>query len=39
MAQLAEWRDVDLAALHGMGPKGLRILQQGLAAEGRQLRR
>jgi len=26
MAQLAQWTEIDLAKLHGMGPKALRIL-------------
>ncbi|MDF1502234.1 hypothetical protein [Roseisolibacter sp. H3M3-2] len=35
LADLARWRERDLAALHGMGPKGVRILRDALAAEGR----
>lgn len=31
---LREWREGDLAALHGMGPKGIRILRETLAARG-----
>ena len=30
MHDLAGWNDKDLAALHGMGPKALEILRQGL---------
>lgn len=35
MAQLAQWTESDLGKLHGMGPKGIRILREALAAEGR----
>ena len=38
MAQLAQWTEMDLAKLHGMGPKALRILKEGLAQQGRQFR-
>lgn len=38
MAQLAQWTKRDIAALHGMGPKGVRTLEQGLDAEGRHFR-
>jgi predicted flap endonuclease-1-like 5' DNA nuclease len=30
MTQLARWSEAELAALHGVGPKGLRILREGL---------
>ncbi len=39
MAQLAQWTAADVAALHGMGPKGIRVLQQALATQGRHFRR
>ncbi len=39
MAQLAQWSEAELAALHGVGPKGIRILQAGLAKEKRHFRR
>lgn len=39
MAELAQWTEKDVAALHGVGPKGIRILAAGLAAEGRHFRR
>ncbi len=39
MAQLARWRAEDVAALHGTGPKVMRLLQQGLAAQGRHFKR
>lgn len=39
MAQLAQRTEKEIAALHGMGPKGLRMLQQGLAKQGRHFRR
>lgn len=39
MAQLAQWTEADVAALHGMGPKGVRVLQQALATNGRHFRR
>ncbi len=38
MAQLAQHRARDIGALHGMGPKGLRILAAGLEAQGRHFR-
>jgi hypothetical protein len=37
LAQLATWRRRELLALHGMGPKGVRLLEAALAAEGRTL--
>lgn len=38
MTQLSRWKESDLAELHGMGPKGMRILKAALKAEGRRLR-
>jgi predicted flap endonuclease-1-like 5' DNA nuclease len=38
IADLAEWTEDDLAALHGMGPKALQALQAALVATGRQFR-
>jgi len=38
MAQLARRSEAELSALHGMGPKALRILKAALAQQGRQLR-
>lgn len=35
LSAVAKWREPDLAKLHGMGPKGVRILKKALAAEGR----
>jgi len=34
LAQLSNVREKDLAKLHGMGPKGLRILREALAERG-----
>jgi len=34
MAELARWREREIAALHGMGPKGVRILREALGAAG-----
>ena len=31
MRDLAAWSERDVAALHGMGPKALQILRQGIA--------
>jgi len=39
MAQLAQRSKSELAALHGMGPTGVRVLEAALAAGGHQLRR
>jgi DNA-directed RNA polymerase alpha subunit len=39
MAQLAQRTEAEVAALHGMGPKGLRVLKQALATQGRHFRR
>lgn len=38
MAQLAQWTEKDVAAFHGMGPKGVRMLKEGLAQQGRRFR-
>jgi predicted flap endonuclease-1-like 5' DNA nuclease len=35
---LARWSRTDLAALHGMGPKGMRLLEDALAQRSCQLR-
>jgi predicted flap endonuclease-1-like 5' DNA nuclease len=32
---VARWREKDLLALHGVGPKAVRILREALAAQGR----
>lgn len=34
MADVARWREADLAQLHGMGPKAVGLLKAALAAEG-----
>lgn len=38
LEELADWREADVATLHGMGPKGVRLLAEALAAEGRAFR-
>lgn len=38
MSQLAQRSEAELRALHGMGPKGIRLLKAGLALTGRHLR-
>jgi hypothetical protein len=38
MAQLAQHSERSVAALHGMGPKGLRVLKAALASQGRHFR-
>ena len=38
MDDLARWTESDLAALHGMGPKGIRILRDALSTSGRGFR-
>ena len=38
MASLAAWREQDVLALHGMGPKGIRLLKDALARDGRAFR-
>lgn len=35
LSQLAKWTERDLLELHGMGPKGVRMLREALEAEGR----
>jgi hypothetical protein len=35
MHDLEVWSERDLAKLHGMGPKGVRILRDALTASGR----
>jgi hypothetical protein len=39
MTQVAKRTKRELATLHGMGPKALRVLGAGLAAHGMQFRR
>lgn len=34
LEEAATWREADLLRLHGMGPRGLRILGEALAARG-----
>ena len=34
LSALARWRERDFAALHGVGPKGVRILREALAERG-----
>lgn len=36
---LVKWTERELAALHGMGPKGIALLRDALAASGRGFRR
>ena len=38
MDELARWTEADLAALHGMGPKGVCVLREGLTASGQRFR-
>lgn len=38
MPQLAERSESEVAALHGMGPNGMRLLKEALAKQGRRLR-
>ncbi|MEI2719718.1 MAG: hypothetical protein V9E87_06195 [Gemmatimonadales bacterium] len=35
MAELAKWSEADVAALHGVGPKGLRLLGEALVGAGK----
>jgi hypothetical protein len=35
MDELTRWTEADLVALHGMGPKGVRLLREALAESGR----
>lgn len=34
LSQLAEWTERDLLALHGVGPKAIRLLAPAMAAAG-----
>jgi hypothetical protein len=38
IADLERWTEAELLALHGMGPKGIRVLRDALAAAGRRFR-
>lgn len=38
LSALAQWSERDLLQLHGMGPKGVRLLKAALATQGRSLR-
>lgn len=38
MDDLTEWTEAELARLHGMGPKGIALLRDALAASGRGFR-
>lgn len=38
MTELARRTEREIAELHGMGPKGVRLLKAGLAAQGRAFR-
>ena len=38
LAQLTKWSEADLGKLHGMGPKGLRILKAALEEQGKRFR-
>lgn len=38
MTQLARRSEAELKALHGLGPKGIRLLKAGLAKRGQHLR-
>jgi predicted RecB family nuclease len=38
MAQLAQHTESEVASLHGMGPKGIRVLREGLQLERRHFR-
>ena len=39
LEDLTRWAETDLAALHGMGPKGIRILRVALLESGRDVLR
>ena len=39
LPELERWSEAELLALHGMGPGGVRILREALAASGRRFRR
>ncbi len=36
--ELTKWSERELLALHGMGPKGVRLLKEALAGKGSKLR-
>jgi hypothetical protein len=38
LPDLERWSAAELLALHGMGPRGVRILREALAASGRRFR-
>jgi hypothetical protein len=38
MNDLSRWSEPDVAALHGMGPKGVAVLRDALLAHGSQFR-
>ena len=38
MHDLESWSERDVAKLHGMGPKGIRMLREGLTGSGRAFR-
>lgn len=38
LGELTLWTEAELLELHGMGPKGVRMLREALAAEGRRFR-
>jgi hypothetical protein len=38
LGALTRWSEHDLLQLHGMGPKGVRLLKEALAGQGRRLR-
>lgn len=38
LADLTAWTERDLSALHGVGPKAVRILSEALAARGLQFK-
>jgi hypothetical protein len=38
LSEASRWREADLGELHGMGPKGIRILKAALKLQGRKLR-
>ena len=39
MADLTRWSETDLATLHGMGPKALKLLRDALITSGWSFRR
>lgn len=34
LEELSKWSEADVGKLHGMGPKGIRLLRESLAARG-----